>query len=505
MSLSLKRNILASYVSQFYVTLSGIAMVPFYIRYMGVEAYGLVGFYAMLQAWFQLLDLGLTPTIARETARFHGGAVDSLSYLRLVRALEGVFFTLALLGGGIMLSSAGYIAQSWLQTTNLPVSEVETAVQLIAAIVTMRWMCGLYRGVITGTERLVWLGGYNSLIATFRFLFVLLVLIFVGATPTIFFCYQFVIAMLEMAGLLFYTYRLLPNLPKGGRLKWSYEPIKPVLKFSLTIAFTSSLWILLTQTDKLMLSKLLNLVEYGYFTLAVLVASGIMVISAPIGTSIMPRMAKLQVESHYAHLLHIYRSSTQLVAVTAGAASITLAFFAEPLLWAWTGDKLIASHTAPIVKLYALGNGILALSAFPFYLQYAKGDLKMHLIGSTGFIVLLVPTIIWAANRHGGIGAGYVWLLMNIIVFFGWLPFVHHKFAPGLNFKWYIQDVLVIVLFAATTAYCFSGIMPDNVSRWSQAGMILGIGLLVMIAGACASTVVWVKVKTGIEQWKTKR
>jgi hypothetical protein len=35
--------------------------------------------------------------------------------------------------------------------------------------------------------------------------------------------------------------------------------------------------------------------------------------------------------------------------------------------------------------------------------------------------------------------------------------------------------------------------------------MILGIGLLVMIAGACASTVVWVKVKTGIEQWKTKR
>ena len=101
--MSLKRNILASYVSQFYVTLSGIVMVPFYIRYMGVEAYGLVGFYAMLQAWFQLLDMGLTPTMARETARFYGGAIDSLSYRRLVRALEGVFFTLALLGGGVML------------------------------------------------------------------------------------------------------------------------------------------------------------------------------------------------------------------------------------------------------------------------------------------------------------------------------------------------------------------------------------------------------------------
>ena len=500
----LKRNILASYASQFYVTLSGIVMVPFYIRYMGAEAYGLVGFYAMLQAWFQLLDLGLTPTMARETARFHGGAVDSLSYRRLMRALEGVFFTLALLGGGVMLASAGYIARSWLQTTNLSIFEAETAVQLMAAIVALRWMCGLYRGVINGSERLVWLGGYNSLIATFRFLFVLPVLIYVGSTPTIFFGYQFGVAVLEMAGLLFYTYHLLPNVPQGKRLQWSYAPIKPVLKFSLTVAFTSSVWVLVTQTDKLVLSKLLPLAEYGYFTLAVLVASGVMVIGAPIGTSIMPRMAKLQAEGDHDGLIRVYRQSTQLLTVIAGAASITLVFFAETLLLAWTGDKNLAFQTAPIVKLYALGNGILSFSALPVYLQYAKGDLRLHLIGNAGFIILLIPTIIWAASKYGGIGAGYVWLLMNIVVFFGWLPFVHHKFAPGLNLKWYIQDVLVIVLIAATAGYFCSGSLPNTVSRWSQAGVILGSGLLIMIAGACASTVVWVKVKTRIEQWKYK-
>ncbi|MGH9879537.1 MAG: oligosaccharide flippase family protein, partial [Nitrososphaerales archaeon] len=68
--MSLKRNIIANYASQIYVTLIGIVMVPLYVRYMGAEAYGLVGFFAMLQAWFQLLDMGLTPTMARETARF---------------------------------------------------------------------------------------------------------------------------------------------------------------------------------------------------------------------------------------------------------------------------------------------------------------------------------------------------------------------------------------------------------------------------------------------------
>jgi hypothetical protein len=56
----------------------------------------------MVQIWFNLLDLGLTPTVARETARFKGGAIDELSYLRLLRGLQIIFCALALLGGTLL-------------------------------------------------------------------------------------------------------------------------------------------------------------------------------------------------------------------------------------------------------------------------------------------------------------------------------------------------------------------------------------------------------------------
>ena len=46
--MSLKRNIVASYASQAYVTLIGIIILPLYIKYMGAEAFGLVGFFTML-------------------------------------------------------------------------------------------------------------------------------------------------------------------------------------------------------------------------------------------------------------------------------------------------------------------------------------------------------------------------------------------------------------------------------------------------------------------------
>ena len=503
--MSLKRNILANFISQIYVTLIGLLILPLYINYMGTEAYGLVGFFTMLQVLFSLLDMGLTPTMARETARFRGGAINALSYRRLVRALEGVFLVVALAGGGAMFAAAGYISHDWLQVTQLPIAEVQTAVQLMAAIIALRWMCGLYRGAISGSERLVWLGGYNSLIATLRFVGVLLVLKFIGVTPTIFFSYQFCIAVVELACLLFYAYRLLPIIPQSKKLPWSWKPLKPVLKFSLTITFTSSVWVLVTQTDKLVLSKLLPLAEYGYFTLAVLVASGVMVISSPISGVILPRMAKLEAEGDYAGLIRVYRQSTQLVAVISGAATITVAFCAVPLLWVWTGDITLAQQAAPILIPYAIGNGILAVSAFPYCLQYAKGDMFLHMIGNAVFVVILIPAIIWAASQYGGVGAGYVWLAMNVIYFAVWVPLVHSRFEPGLNALWFGRDVLVIGVVTSVVGYGLFTIMPHHNNRWGMAGAVMVFGFLVMLAGACSSSVVWERAKMWIEQRPVKQ
>ena len=63
-----------------------------------------------------------------------------------------------------------------------------------------------------------------------------------------------------------------PPIPAGQRLGWSFTAIRPVLKFALTIAVTAAIGMLITQSDKLILSNILPLAEYGYFSLAVLVA-----------------------------------------------------------------------------------------------------------------------------------------------------------------------------------------------------------------------------------------
>ena len=304
--MSLRRNILANYVGQVYATLIAIVMVPLYVRYMGVEAYGLVGFFAMLQAWFLLLDMGLTPTLARETARYQGGAIDALSLRRLLRALEGIFIGVGLLGAGVIVAASSHVASSWLKVQQLPLEEVTGAIALMAWIVALRWICGLYRGAINGFEKMVWLNGFNVAIATVRFAGIIPFLIYVGATPTSFFTYQLVVAVVESAVLVTKTYRLMPAIGLDAAIPWDWRPLRGVLLFSSSIAFTSLAWVLITQSDKLILSTLMPLSDYAYFTLAVLIASGILIVSGPISGALLPRLTRLNAAGDEAGLFALY-------------------------------------------------------------------------------------------------------------------------------------------------------------------------------------------------------
>jgi O-antigen/teichoic acid export membrane protein len=471
---------------------------------MGAEAYGLIGFFTMLQAWFGLLDMGLTPTIARETARYHGGSMTALNYRQLFRSLTIIFIAIALFGGGGMLLSAHLIADKWLNISELEMTDVVFAVQVMAISVALRWLSGLYRGVITGSERLVWLSVFNVIIATLRFVAVFITMVFYGFTPVVFFLHQLAVAVIEFFGLLLMTNKLKPKLGGALIIGWSFSPVKPILKFALTIAFTSSVWVLVTQTDKLILSGILPLAEYGYFTLAVLVAGGIMIIGGPISNAIMPRMARLYAEGKRDEMITIYRNSTQMVSVIAGSAAITIAFTAESLLFAWTGDKKIAVETALILRLYALGNGLLIMTAFPYYLQYALGNLRYHLIGNVITVVTLIPVIIVAATFYGSEGAAYAWLGVNFLYFVFWVRYVHSKIMPGLHRVWILRDCLSIYIPVLIILSIFLLWGFESNSRWLTFFYLIVVSGSAIFSAVFSSSLMREYILARVKKWMVK-
>lgn len=477
--MSMSRNIAANYISQFYVAFVGIFLVPVYMRLMGAEAYGLVAFFVMLQAWFQLLDFGLTATISRETARYLGGGLDALALRRLMRSLEGCFWAIGIAAAAVMAFAAGGVADRWLNIRELPHREVELSLALMGLTVATRWVSGLYRGAMSGLERQVWLSMFNICVVTARFVGVVPVLLFVGPEPVNFFLYQTVVSVVELGVLLACSYAAVP-LPKGASNRWSWAPMRSVLRFSSTVAFTSAVWVLVTQTDKLLLSKFLPLQDYGFFTAAVLVASSITMVNGPVTQALLPRITILSQKGDMAAVVSLYRQATQGIAAIAGSVSLVMAVFSRQILWVWTGDMTFATGYAPVLALYAIGNGFLALAAFPYYLQYAKGDLRLHLWGNVVFVLVLMPAIVLATARFGAIGAGVVWASTNILFFFAWTPIVHRRFVPGLHGRWLVEDVLKVLglpVLAAPLLW-FSRELPLDRMGWGI--LVLGSALTSM-------------------------
>ena len=487
--MSFKKNILFGYPSQFYVTFIGIIMVPIYIKYMGIAAYGLVGFFSMVQAWFNLLDLGLSPTISRETARLTAGSLRPAAYKKLVRGMEIFFFTTAVIGSFLLFIASEFIATKWLKGSPLDVEATISSIQLMSIAVGVRWCSSLYRGIVTGSGRLVWLSGYNMAIASLRFLGVFPIFIYIGTSPVVFFEYQLLVSIVELIGLI--AYGIVKVVPKTSEFESGFETdfLKKTLKFSGGIAFTSAVWAVVTQLDKLVLSKYVPLTEYGYFTLAVLGAGGVLIVSAPVANAVMQKMAELEAKNHHNQLIETYRQTTQLVAVFSGSVAIAMAVLPRQILYLWTADMNAVVNASLIFALYAIGNGILSLASFPFYLQYAKGDLKLHVIGNIAFVILYIPGIIFASIGWGGIGAGYIWVAMNLLSLFIWLPFVHNKFEMGLNYKWYIEDIFKIVIpMILIGLLIFLLNIELNSSRIYLTAIIFLSWLMIFIVGAISSS-----------------
>jgi len=484
---SLARNVTFNLLAKLYLMATGVLLLPLYVRYLGIEAFGLVAFAAMVQAWFQLLDLGLTPTLAREVARHNGGATDPARLRKLFGVLQILFLVVAVLGALALVALAGVLSTHWLKAAGLPAAQVRSCLRLIAILVALRWMTGFYSGLITGFERMVWLSVFSVAGATARCVLVVPAMVVFGANLDVFFGFQLAVAALECAVVAGMAFRLMGRIPKAGTARPDWAVLMSSLRFSLGLAFATVAWVAVTQTDKLLLSKLLPLDQYACYTMAVVAASGVLMLTGPIGEALLPRLARICAQGEETAFMALYREATQVVCLAALPATAVLVFWGGPVVWAWTGNPALVQGIPPVLALYAGGNAFLTLAAFPYYLQFARGDLRLHVIGTFLFVALLIPALLAATPRLGMAGAGWTWLGVNALSFLLWVPLVHSRMAKGIHLGWLGRDIGQVAGAVGLMAALLRAVVTLPGARGPLLLALGGVWAMLSAAGAAAS------------------
>lgn len=475
--MSLKKNTISNYLGQGWIALMGLAFVPVYIRYLGVEAWGLVGFMSMLQAWLTLLDMGLTPTLSREMARFQAGAHSAQSIRNLLRSLEVIYGGVALAVVGIVWLIAPWVAVHWLSATQVSAVSVTHAISMMGLVLAARMLEQVYRGAIQGLQRQVWLNGAQSVLATLRWGGAVGVLAWVDASIEAFFLWQGLISLLSIVILARQTYHWLPAAEHPAR--FDLAGLARIRRFAGGMAAITFLSIMLMQIDKLMLSKLVSLEDFGYYALAASVAGVLYFMATPITIAVSPRLTELVAKDDQQALIETYHRASQWLAALLIPAALVMAAFAEPLLQAWTGDSSLAKQVAPLLALLALGTLCNGFMFVPYSTQIAHGWTGFAVRINVIAVACVVPAILWAVPRFGAMGAAWVWLALNASYVLVAIHFMHRRLLPEEKWRWYWSAIFKPLIAGSITVLALRQWIDLPQDRALMALTLIGISLLV--------------------------
>lgn len=444
--MSLRANIVASYIGQAWSAVMGLVFIPLYIRYLGMESYGLIGLFAVIQTALAILDLGMTPTLNREMARFTVGATSPVGIRNLLRSLETICFSIAALIAIVVLALSHYLAAHWLRAEQLPVETVATALAIMALVVALRFCEGIYRSSLLGLQRQVWYNTANAILATVRNGGAVLVLAVLSPSIRAFFLWQAAASALTVTVLAFGVYRVLP--PVSTRARFSPASLAGIWTFAKGMMGVTILSLVLTNLDKILLSRMVSLESFGYYTLAATVAGVIYMLIVPLDNALYPRLVELSILQENDLLASLYHRGAQLVTVLTAAPVMLLAFFAGGILFMWSGRPAFAEKASPILAIIAIGTFLNGLMHMPYQLQLASGWTGLAVRTNLVAVILLAPAIFWIAPRYGAVGVAWLWVGLNAGYVLIQVPAMHRRLIPSAKWQWYLMDVLLPVIGA---------------------------------------------------------
>ncbi len=481
----IKKNIFANLAGRAWNIVLAVAFIPMYLKFLGIEAYGLIGFFATLQGVFGLMDLGFSLTLNRELARLSATEGTVREQRDLVRTLETIYWMISILIAVIVYFLAPVIAERWINPQHLSVGGVEDAVRIMGAVMALQFPFSFYQGGLMGLQRQILLNVLLAVVGTLRGAGAVLVLWLVAPTIQMFFTWQILVAALGTGACAYFLWNSMPDSPHPAR--FDRKRLVGVWRFAAAVSGNAMIGVLLTQMDKVILSKMLTLEMFGYYALAATVASSVWSIIVPVNTALFPRFTQLVELRDDVQLATTYHRASQFIAVLLLPFSAIIAFFSREVMMLWTHNPVTAENTSTVIALLVIGTTLNGLFSVPAYLQSAAGWPQLVLYTNLVSAVILIPSIIFMTSKFGAVGAALVWVVLNGGYLLFAVPIMHRKLLKGEKWRWYLEDVGIPVSGVLVCGGIARFLLPGHMSMFATTAYLVGMWIVLMTVCALLS------------------
>jgi O-antigen/teichoic acid export membrane protein len=493
-------NISANLLSNVWSTLIALLLTPWYVKLLGVESYGLIGFYGALLAILGILDTGISATALRQIAWLNARDDDRPGVPTLLRTLE-IAYWLAI--GAIalaMLSGAWWFGAGWFQSRQLSEGVMRQALVFMCVSVAIQIPSGLYVGGLMGLQRQVECSWLIAVFGTVRALGAVVLLLLVAADVRVFFAWQVVASCLQTGVTRWALWRHVATI---GPPTFSPRILHSIRGFAGGMTLITALSVITTQADKVILTRLVSLEAFGFYALAWTVASGLSRVATPLIQAFSPRFTELVATGDYAVLASNLRMASQLTSAFILPPAALLILLPKPILLAWLGDPVVARESAPLLQLLVLGI-VLSASSYPaLSVLYSRNRIPTVIAITSVSGALMLPLTIFAVRRFGATGAAVCWMVNGAIMYVAYQIAGLRDLPDSAVFRSIARDLVVPASLAFAVAGATLQLHGAADGRLQTIAVLLA-GLCVgwaAVLALCTDTIAM------IEQfkWKTAR
>jgi len=427
-----------------------IIFVPIYLRYLGIEAYGLLGLFVSLKLLFEILNVGLGATTNREVA-LRAAYPEKLNESRnILRTLEVAYTVIGLVVAVTLCLSSHWIAAKWIISKQIPQETVRLAVIIYGITLALQWRVPLYTGVLRGLEQQVLLNKVKIIFNTFSNVCSVLIIVFISHTITAFLLWQLAMSILEVSLNSWFAWRGLksPGKEEMRRAVFDIKIFKQIWRFTAGMSGISVFALIFKQADKLIMSKLLPLESVGYYNTANSAVGGMDIFVDPVSKAIFPRFTAIISKGDTNELASTYHKASQIMTFVVAPLAGALIFFSYEILLLWTQSQAIASNGYIALSILAFAMMMRAVMSIVFALHFASALTWIPLWNNFMAATLLVP-LMYIFIKMWGVAGGAITMAFFYTASYIVIPPITHRYVLKGSWRdWIFRDTLPFIIIS---------------------------------------------------------
>ena len=412
---SIKKGTIWNLIGNVLPMLVGVLCIPFLVKHIGVESFGVLTLIWTLIGYFSIFDFGIGRALTFSVSNMKFD-FDPQNLYRSVNSGLKLLLITGLVGGTILAIISKKLGYSWLNTNINLRSEAFYSILIASFAIPFTTYTSGIKGILEGYEDFKIVNILKLVLGILNFILPVICVLLLGNSLI------YIVSSLVITRVLIL---ILHVIYLNKKVKLSYIFFKKnvkekidskILHFGAWMTLSNIVSPLMVNADRFFISYVLGASVVAYYTIPFDLVIRFLILPASLTSVLFPRFSSL-LNTNDNGTVDLYKKSLFTIFKLMIALTLLTIIFSYLGLKIWINQD-VATKSYKLLIILSIGVFFNGLAQVPHSLIQAAGKVKLTSLLHVSEFIIYITLLIILLKYFGLVGAGIAFVIRTIIDFF---------------------------------------------------------------------------------------